>query len=162
MERKFGERIAGSILAADDEGEGQHDKSRQYRGMERPYARDAPPPEVGNCRRLAAGQSGTIGEPEHEAREHEEEVDREIALGKGIDRGCRQQPGQREADVIEHHQPGRDPAHPGQGFKAQGLPCHRGKPDGRPGASAGSSLRAAEAFCASVCHCEGGARRRDT
>ena len=84
--------------------------------MQRPDAGDAALQEEGNARQTFAPEPFAIGEPDDEAREEEEEIDRQIALAQHAD-DVGGQKRASQADVEQHDHPGGDAAHAGERSK---------------------------------------------
>src|SRR5204863_210032 len=78
----------------------------------RPYPGDTAPQKARHRGQSAGADALAPGHPDDEAREQEEEVHRQIALGEQVHLRIGQ--AQCEADMEEHDEPGRDAADAGQ------------------------------------------------
>ncbi len=117
MQRELRQGHPVARLADSDQPKGEYREQRQDEAMQRPDPRESSPQERPRLRTAAFAQTLAIIEPQHEPRQHEEQIDCQIAFRERIDHRVRHDGLQRITDVVEHHEPRRDAAYAGQCVK---------------------------------------------
>ncbi len=128
-----GEGIIGFRAASAGQQRRREQRHRREDGdVQREYAGKAPDDEARRGARALVAERIAIIPPQDEARQDEEQIDGQIALGQHRDDALRREPAHSPANMIEHDRQRGDAAHARQG---------RQHDDGRPAAHRAGSGR---------------------